>query len=70
MKKGFILALIVLAPLFLMLGCKKKPGDADACTNQSTDFQSCLRCCQDNGFSGASLPIDANGNTTVCECLN
>ena len=49
---------------------KEESGDPMACKNQSTDFQSCLSCCEDNGFSGASLPMDDNGNYLECECKN
>ncbi|MCC5924112.1 MAG: hypothetical protein JJT77_10020 [Crocinitomicaceae bacterium] len=56
----------------LLIGCNKDEnnGDPTVCVNQSMDFQSCLSCCQSNGFSGASLPIDDNGNTLECECVN
>lgn len=60
--------LTILAGLFLV-SCNKGPtAEPDVCANQSMDFQSCLECCQDNGFSGASLPTDNSGNTTTCEC--
>lgn len=53
------------------IGCNKdESGDPNACLNQSMDFQSCLSCCESNGFSGASLPLDDNGNTLDCECVN
>jgi len=53
------------------LSCnKEESGDPDACLNQSMDFQSCLSCCESNGFNGASLPQDDNGNTLNCECVD
>ena len=61
--------LSVLAVSFIALACSKnEPGDPTACKSQSMDFQSCLSCCEENGFSGASLPMDASGNYTECEC--
>lgn len=65
----------VLGALFIMglllVSCNKDDtGDPLACKNQSQDFQSCLSCCEDNGFSGASLPMDDNGNYLDCECQN
>ncbi|MCH8555800.1 MAG: hypothetical protein LAT76_11620 [Schleiferiaceae bacterium] len=64
---GFLLGLGVLS----FTACKKEnPNDPSACANRTRDFQECLSCCQGKGFSGASLPLDNSGNTTVCECLN
>lgn len=55
--------------ILLLASCGKDLPSSDVCANQSMDFQSCLSCCEDNGFSGASLPTDASGNTTECECV-
>ena len=50
--------------------CSKGPtAPPDACSDQSMDFESCLSCCQDKGYNGASLPIDNSGNRGVCECV-
>jgi hypothetical protein len=61
--------LILVALVFAFAACgEDETGDASVCINQSMDFASCLSCCQAQGFSGASLPVDNSGNTTQCEC--
>ena len=63
--------LVMLSVVLIAAACgKKESGDPTACKNQSMDFQSCLSCCQENGFTGASLPTDDNGNYLDCECQN
>jgi hypothetical protein len=66
-----IRSLSIITLIFIATACgKKESGDPTTCKDQSMDFQSCLSCCQENGFTGASLPTDANGNYLECECQN
>ncbi|MCC5919683.1 MAG: hypothetical protein LAT68_05975 [Cyclobacteriaceae bacterium] len=70
MKKILFSMILAFSFTFVLSACSddEEPGDPNACVSQSTDFAECLSCCQSNGFSGASLPLDASGNTTTCEC--
>jgi hypothetical protein len=72
MKKLFYGGIFIALMSLSLVACNKDDsnGDPTVCASQSEDFATCLACCQSNGFSGASLPIDDNGNTLQCECRN